>query len=96
MDNLLLDNIKVKLMGIFKKRFNMDFDKLGKDSFYQKLLGEEIRLSARDLLYIYFDVKNEFDINIPQEDITQGKFSTFDGIFESILSQMEQKEKSAF
>lgn len=95
MDNLLLDNMKVKLMGIFKKRFNMDFDKLGKDSFSQNLLGEEIRLSARDLLYIYFDVKNEFDINIPQEDIAQGKFSTFDGIFESILSQMKQKEMSA-
>lgn len=95
MDNLLLDNMKVKLMGIFKKRLNMDFDKLGKDSFSQNLLGEEIRLSARDLLYIYFDVKNEFDINIPQEDIAQGKFSTFDGIFESILSQMKQKEMSA-
>ncbi len=95
MDDLLLDNIKVKLMGIFKNRFNLDFDKLGKDSFSQNLLGKELRLSARDLLYVYFDAMNVFNIAIPQEDIAQGKFSTFDGIFESILSQIEQKEMSA-
>ena len=95
MEDLLSIRIKEDLIKIFNNRFDIDFNKLGKDSFSQKLLGKELRLSARDLLYIYFDAMNEFNITIPQEEIAQGKFSTFDGIFEIILKQMRQKEISA-
>ncbi len=92
MEDLLSIRIKEDLIKIFKNRFDIDFNKLEKDSFSQKLLGKELRLSARDLLYIYFDAMNEFNITIPQEEIAQGKFTTFDGIFEIILKQMNQKE----
>lgn len=92
MDNLLSDNIKEELMEIFKKRFNIDGTKWDKNYYSKNLLGEEIQLSARDLLYIYFDVKSRFNITIPQEEIANGKFSTFGGILEIILRQMQQME----
>ena len=95
MEDLISIRIKEDLIKIFIKRFNIDLNKLGKDSFSKNLLGKELNLYARDLLYIYFDAMNEFNITIPQEDIAQGKFSTFDGIFEIILKQMKQKEMSA-
>ncbi len=94
MDNLLSDNIKEELMGIFRKRLNIDFIKWDKDYYSKNLLGEEIQLSARDLLYIFFDVKNRFNITIPQEDIANGKFSTFEGIFEVVESQVKLKNIS--
>lgn len=94
MDNLVLDNIKEKLIEIFKKRFNIDFTKWDKDYYTKNLLGEDIQLSARDLLYIYFDVKSQFNITIPQEEIANGKFSTFGGIFEIVLSQINLRKIS--
>ena len=92
MDNLLSNKIEQVLMGIFKQRFNIDFTKWDKDYYSKNLLGEEIQLSARDLLYVYFDVKSQFNITIPQEDIVKGKFATFEGILKIILSQLEQRE----
>lgn len=95
MEDLLAIRIKEDLNKIFINRFNIDFNKLGEDAFSQNLLGKEFNLYARDLLYVYFDAKNVFNITIPEEDIAQGKFSTFNGIFEIILRQVQQKEISA-
>ncbi|PYG89727.1 peptide maturation system acyl carrier-related protein [Ruminiclostridium sufflavum DSM 19573] len=95
MEDLLSIRIKEDLIKIFNNRFDIDFNELGEDYYSKNLLGKELKLYARDLLYIYFDAMNDFNISIPQEDIVQGKFSTFDGIFEIILRQMKQKEMSA-
>ncbi|ACL76926.1 peptide maturation system acyl carrier-related protein [Ruminiclostridium cellulolyticum] len=94
MDNLVSDNIKEGLLNIFNQRFNIDFTKWDKDYYTKNLLGEDIQLSARDLLYIYFDVKSQFNITIPQEEIANGKFSTFGGIFEIVLSQIKLRKIS--
>ncbi len=94
MDNLLSDNIKEELMQIFRKRFNIDFTKWDKDYYSKNLLGEEIQLSARDLLYVYFDVKSQFNITIPQEDIAKGKFATFEGILEIVQNEMKLRSIS--
>ncbi len=94
MDNLLSDNIKEELMEIFNKRFNIDFTKWDKDYYSKNLLGEEIQLSARDLLYIFFDVKNRFNITIPQEEIANGKFTTFGGIMEIVQNELKLRNIS--
>ncbi len=94
MDNLMSDKIKEGLLKIFNQRFNIDFTKWDKDYYSKNLLGEEIQLSARDLLYIFFDVKNRFNITIPQEEIASGKFITFGGIYEIVESQVKLKNIS--
>ncbi len=94
MDNLLSDNIQEELIKIFIKRFDIDFTKLDKDYYSKNLLGEEIRLSARDLLYIYFDAKSQFNITIPQEEIANGKFTTFGGILEIIQNELKLRNIS--
>ncbi len=53
MEDLLSIRIKEDLIKIFINRFDIDFNKLGKDSFSENLLGKELKLSARDLLYVY-------------------------------------------
>lgn len=83
-----LHDIESKLFRIFNSRFNIDFSQLDKDYYEYNLLGEFFRLDARDLLYIYFDVKNEFNIIIPEDDISNGKFSTFNGLLEIVKSQV--------
>lgn len=94
MDNLMSDKIKEGLLNIFNQRFNIDFTKWDKDYYTKSLLGEDINLSARDLLYIYFDVKSQFNITIPQEEIANGKFITFGGIYDVVESQVKLKNIS--
>ncbi len=94
MDNLMSDKIEEGLLNIFVQRFDIDFTKWDKDYYFKNLLGEEIQLSARDLLYIYFDIKSQFNITIPQEEIANGKFSTFGGILEIVQSEMKLKNIS--
>jgi len=95
MDSLLLSQVKKGLARIFNSRFNIDINNLKNEYLCKNLLGMDFGLAARDLLYIYFDVKHEFNIIIPEEDISQGKFSTFTGIIEIVMRQMELKEVSS-
>lgn len=88
MDNLLMNQVESDLLRIIKSRFNIDFKDLGREYFCKDLLGREIGLAARDLLYIYFDIIKEFNITIPEEDILQGKFSTINGLIDIVVKQM--------
>lgn len=44
------------------------------------LLGKEIRLKARDLLKLYFEVKSYFQIKVSEEAVVEGKFRTINEI----------------
>lgn len=87
MDNLLKSQVEAGLFKIFKNRFNINFNELGKEYFCKNILGEDFKLAARDLLYIYFDIKKEFNIIIPEEDIAEGKFSTLNGLIDIVINQ---------
>ncbi|QNU67328.1 peptide maturation system acyl carrier-related protein [Ruminiclostridium herbifermentans] len=87
MDNLLESQVKAGLFRIFKDRFNINLNELGEEYFEKSILGKDFQLSARDLLYIYFDIKKEFNIIIPEEDIASGKFSTLKGLIEMVANQ---------
>jgi len=86
-DNVLtINNIEEKLNNLFIKRFNINIDKIGEKYKSKKLLGSEIGMTPRDLLYLYFDIENEFEIAIPQECIASGEFGTYNGICRIIYS----------
>jgi peptide maturation system acyl carrier-related protein len=83
------DNIEIRLNDIFKDRFKIDFDGKEKELLNANLLGSSIYLTPTDLLYLFRDIENEFDINIPQKEVVDGKFSSFNNIVEIICSQVE-------
>lgn len=83
--------INKKLKDIFKDRFNLD---ICHESFLNKqLLGKEIGLQPRDLIYLFFDVENTFGIKIKEEYIVTHKFDTFDNICEIICNELGIVEK---
>jgi len=84
MINLNQDQIGNLLADLIKKRFNMDFDINDESLVNKKLLGNEIGMKPRDLLYLFCDIENEFGIQIPQEAIITGKFDTLANIVEII------------
>jgi peptide maturation system acyl carrier-related protein len=80
------NDINKKLLSIFNKRFGIDFSCYTDEFFEKELLGNEINMQPRDLIYLFVDIQNEFGINIPQSFIAEGKFNTFSNIREMISS----------
>ena len=77
------------LSDIFKTRFSMNYqdNPSKKDA---KLLGKN-GIPARELLHLYFDVKRDFGIVIPEDDIVDGRFDTFNHIIEIIDEQLSKQ-----
>lgn len=69
--------IKNKIVEVMDKLFNIQIDE---DSLDEPLLGKRLKLTARDLVYLYFEIKNIWNINISEESIISGKFHTINSI----------------
>jgi acyl carrier protein len=82
--------VEVKLAEVFTRRFSLDF--LNNPEMKEmKLLGKS-GIPARELLHVFFDVKNIFDISIPEDDVATGRFDTFVHITDIICEQMSVEQ----
>ncbi|PYG84362.1 acyl carrier protein [Ruminiclostridium sufflavum DSM 19573] len=72
------------LQKIFCKRFNIELESLNTIKLDNNLLGKEWCLEPRDLLYLFFDIENEFGIKIPEDVIEDGRFSSISNIADII------------
>jgi len=70
------------------KRFLLDFSH-NQEMKEEKILGKS-GIPARELLHVYFDVKETFNISIPEEDIANGNFDTFAHIADIIEKQLQR------
>ncbi|AGF55624.1 acyl carrier protein [Clostridium saccharoperbutylacetonicum] len=69
--------IKNEIAEVMDKLFNIQIDE---ESLDEPLLGKRLKLTARDLVYLYFEIKNIWNINISEESIISGKFHTINSI----------------
>ena len=83
--------IEEKVKDILKKYRNLEQKKDWKN---QKLLGNDLKFSARDLINVYVELEKEFDIHFKEKDIVAGKFDTFDDIIKLINKEIKQEEKN--
>ena len=83
-----LINIDEKLENIFKKVLDIDFKCMKEEAKSFNLLGHELRLNPRDLLYLFFEIEKSFVIYIPQENILNDKFNNFKNISEIVSLQL--------
>ncbi len=81
-------NIEKELENIFVKRFKLDFTEMDIEAKNDYLLGSNIKLTPRDLLYVFVDIEEEFKITIPESYIIEGKFSTFNNILQIIKDEI--------
>lgn len=89
MDSIYVDK---KLKNIILKLFELDFENnIYADFLDEHLLSYRFKLVPRDLVYLHRDVEKEFDIKIPQADIAEGQFSSFNSIYALILKQLDRK-----
>ncbi len=83
-------NIEKELENIFLKRFKLNFTEMDIEAKNDHLLGSNINLSPRDLLYIFIDIEEEFKITIPESYIIEGKFNTFNNILQIIKDEITE------
>ena len=87
------EHIEKMLSDIFIKRFSIDYLE-NADKQQMKLLGKS-GIPARELLHVYFDVKTNFGISIPEDDIADGRFDTFEHIVDIICEQLAAATRKA-
>ena len=83
--------IEEKVKDILKKYRNLEQKKDWKN---QKLLGNDLKFSARDLINVYVELEKEFDIHFKEKDIVAGKFDTFDDIIKLINKEIAYKTEA--
>jgi peptide maturation system acyl carrier-related protein len=57
--------------------------------FDKKLLGEPFIMGARDLIRLYFEIENKFNINLPQNEVIMGGFATLNSIAKIVLNEIK-------
>lgn len=87
----IYSEIDTKLKDIFMKRFSINLNDSDIKDLNDNLLGKRFNLQPRDLLYLYCDVENTFSIIIPQHDIAEGRFNSYNNIVRIIYSQLMEK-----
>ena len=83
-------DITDKNVHTLKKYRNLEQKKDWKN---QKLLGNDLKFSARDLINVYVELEKEFDIHFKEKDIVAGKFDTFDDIIKLINKEIAYKTR---
>ena len=67
--------IRKDVLSIIENRSGVDFQ-THPEWIDEPLLGEQIRLPSRELLWIYFDLEKAVGISIQAEEIEAGNFKT--------------------
>lgn len=80
-----------KLKKIFYERYEVNIDNNWHQVKDYPLLGYKMGIGPGELLYLYFDIENEFNIKIPEEAIINGGFNTLDSILNIILNEKAGK-----
>jgi peptide maturation system acyl carrier-related protein len=83
-------SLSERLNAVFRSRLDIDFGEALRGERDKHLLGRPHSLEARDMLYLLFDVEREFGIRIPEDEIVNGRFSSYNSILEIITAQSRE------
>ena len=78
-----------KLSSLFHDRMQISIEKAGMN---ENLLGGKCNLYPRDLIYLYYFIQEEFEIEIDKKYILDGSFSTINNIADIIYESLQAKE----
>jgi peptide maturation system acyl carrier-related protein len=79
--------IEVEVNKIFKKKFSIDISSLSEEQKTHSLLDKNIGLLPRDLLVLFFELQEAFNISFREEDICEIRFDYYYNIIEIIYQR---------
>lgn len=77
------ENIEIYLENLFLENLNINFkenSELKKTHFF----SYKLNIPIRELLIVFDLIQTKFNINIPEEYVVSGKFSTFENVYSII------------
>lgn len=80
-------DIECKIKEIFKKKFFLDLDKMRKEEENMSMLDPSIGMMPRDLLTLFFELQECFEIKFEEKDILEKRFDCYS----DIVSLIEEK-----
>lgn len=83
--------IRDKVIEIFEQRLQVNLKNYKDNYCDEEIFGQYMRFNASDMLYVYFDIEKDFKIEIPEEAIINGSFSTINNIVNIIYKQILMK-----
>ncbi len=87
------DEVIFRINNILEERFGVDPKLIINDEDRKKnLLGGKFGFTPRELLYLFFEIENEFNIHIEDDDVISEKFNNIEGIVSTVLIRSKQKD----
>ncbi|MDR2888352.1 MAG: hypothetical protein LBV33_00740 [Lachnospiraceae bacterium] len=86
---LLEAQIIDRLSDLLIKHFNVYPKVIATYGTAERLSGSKYRLTARDLIYLFFEVQNEFAITITAEDIREYPFNSIENICQIVTGKLQ-------
>jgi peptide maturation system acyl carrier-related protein len=91
MKNLEFDmNIEESLEKIFYDKLKRDFNK--EDLKEKSFFSEELFITPRDLVLVYYEIINYFNITNQEDILISKRFSTFNNVLNIVKESLIKKE----
>lgn len=79
-----------KINEIFMRYSGIDFI-ANQDDMDKKLMGIELGIAPRTLVYIYCKIEEELGVSIPVKEVVDGKFDTFSNICNVVVKNQDNE-----
>lgn len=79
-----------KINEIFMRYSGIDFI-ANQDDMDKKLMGTELGIAPRTLVYIYCKIEEELGVSIPVKEVVDGKFDTFSNICNVVVKNQNNE-----
>lgn len=78
-------NINTELLVILREKFDVDYTGKWEEIKDLNLLGYELCIEPREMVYLLYEIESRFNIKIPEEYIINGSFNTLSNISAIIM-----------
>lgn len=85
------EKIFIKLIELLKKKYMIPESILISKNYEEPLTGKIFSFDGISLIYLFFDIQNEFNLYINAEQILNYEFNTINGIVELIGKYINQE-----
>lgn len=86
------EEIKNEVIRIINDTVNVNLANFSNQQLEQSLFDLEVGLLPRDLLEIFFELQNAFEINFDESDIINSRFDVLENIVECIYVKVMSKQ----
>lgn len=79
------------IFELLHAKFQINSNLLTEDNLNKPLTGQTFGFTARDLVYLYFEIEKRFGINIEEQQLLNYRFNSINGI-KNIINQQKNKK----